>query len=515
MSSRKAKSAATSESLSAADAAFLYLERKEIPLHIASVLIFDGPIPFKEFVARIRSKLPLVPRYRQMVVTPPWNLGAPYWEDDPHFDVHRHIFEVRLDPPGGEAQLETLAGRILSGLLDRSKPLWDMYVVDGLKDGQGAIIWRMHHALADGISGLQMLKMMLESSPEVSRGTDKARCRPPRPRTPENSSADGALNSVRSTLGKLIAFEKGLLAFAEALSSDQMQDGLKGLLKLAPEVAASVERLPFNKPCGGERKFCWGEFDLAEVQAIREAAGGTVNDVILTLLTRALARYVKLHGQTTVNRFVRIVCPVNLRRGDEAENLGNQISFLPVALPMDVRNPVRMLKAVAARTETMKRAGVANLVGLAASCITAAPPPLQALLWRGIPEVILPVPLFNLICTNVAGSPVPLYAVGRQLIASYPQVPTGWDLGVGCAVQSYNGKLCFGLIADAHAAPDVARLRDFLSVSFQELRRAVELKKARSRKGTASKPPTQTGERAWPVQASAPEAAPARARGAA
>lgn len=499
-----------SRSLSPVDAAFLYLERKEIPMHIASVCVFDGPIPFQNFVASIDSRLHLVPRYRQIPVVPPWSLGFPTWEDDPHFDIHRHIFHEKVDPPGGEAELQALAGRIFSQLLDRSKPLWDMHVVNGLKDGRGAIIWRVHHALSDGVSATGLMKVMLDLTPEVSR-IHKPRYRPVRHRAPERSLTEDMLGAVNSTLGGLFAFEAGLLDLGQALVGEVKRSDFKGLVELLPEFAASVERLPFNKPCTGERKFCWTDFDLADVQAIRGAAGGTVNDVILAVLTRALARYVKLHGQSVVNRFVRIVCPVNLRQGGQNGDLGNQISFLPVALPMDARGPIRMLRAVATRTEMMKRSGAAGLVGLLARWIAAAPPPLQALFWRGIPDVILPVPLFNLICTNVVGSPTPLYALGRRMLTAYPQVPTGYDLGVGCAVHSYDGKLCFGLIADSYAAPDVDRLRDFLVASFQELRRAVALKKARSASGETRAAQALEKEQPEPVQAAALESTKAEA----
>jgi len=497
--------------LSAADAAFLYLERKEIPLHIASVCVFEGPIPFQDFVASINSRLHLVPRYRQIPVVPGWSLDFPTWEDDPHFDIHRHIFRITLDPPGGEAELQALAGRILSQLLDRSKPLWDMYVVDGLKDGRGAIIWRVHHALADGVSGAELMKVMLDPTPEVSQSTSNPRYRPRRPHRAEPSLANDISGAVNRTLGSLLAFEAGLLDIAQALLGDRKESALKGLVELLPEYAASVERLPFNKPCTGERKFCWAEFGMDDVQAVREVVGCTVNDIVLAVLTRALARYVKLHGQSVVNRFVRIVCPVNLRQADKDGGMGNQISFLPVALPMDARGPIRMLQAVATRTETLKRSGAVALVGLAARWIVAAPPPLQALFWRNIPDVILPVPLLNLICTNVTGSPTPLYAVGKRMLAAYPQVPTGYELGIGCAVHSYNGKLFFGIIADTHAAPDVDRLRDFLVLSFQELRRSAALKKARSVRGGTRVTGGQPEEPAEPARAAAPESTKAEA----
>jgi diacylglycerol O-acyltransferase len=490
--------------MSAADAAFLYLERKEIPLHIASVCIFDGPIPFESFIKSVESRLHLVPKYLQVPVVSPWNLELPTWKEDPDFDIKRHVFHVELEAPGGEAELEALAGRILSEQLDRSKPLWDVHVVDGLKYGRGALIWRVHHALADGVSGAELMKIMLDATPETPV------CQVPprqkrRPRATQSPPPGGISGAVNSTLGSLLAFEAGLLDFAQVFLGSGRQSALNGLIKLLPEFAASIERLPFNKPCTGARKFCWAEFSMSDVQAVRESAGGTVNDIILALVTRALARYAKLHGESVVNRFVRIVCPVNLRPADQNGGMGNQISFLPVALPMDAHGPIRMLQAVASRTAALKQSGALGLVGLVAKWFASAPPSIQALFWQNIPDVILPVPLLNMICTNVAGSPTPLYAVGRRMLAAYPQVPTGYDLGIGCAVHSYDGKLFFGLIADTHAASDVDRLRDFVVVSFQELRRAATLKKTRSA-GRVTQAAANGGEgAAEPVRAGAPE----------
>lgn len=467
--------------LSGTDAAFLYLERKEIPLHIACVTIFDGEIPFDEFVANIDSKLHLIPRYRQIAVAPPYNLGYPTWEPDPHFDIARHIFRVQIEPPGGEAQLEALSGRILSQVMDRDKPLWDIHIVDGLQDGRGALIARVHHALADGVSGAALLKIMLDPTPEGSRAIHKPRTPepPPAPAPANHSLVDALASAVHSSLENLIQAEAGLLDLTHSLFTDRTQNGLQELLGLWPELAAPVQRLPFNRLCDGERLFCWAGVDFADVQAIRAAAGGKVNDVLLTVVTRAVASYAKLHGQSVDKRFLRVVCPVSIRREDQGESLGNRITFLPVVLPMDVRDPVRLLREVSARTEIMKSARAAELVAIAASWLGSVPPPLQAAFWGGIPFLTLPVSLFNVICTNVPGSPVPLYSVGRRMLASYPQVPTGWELGVGIAAQSYDGKLFFGLTADQHAAPDVARLRDFIRVSFEELCHAAGLRKTR------------------------------------
>ncbi len=503
-----------SRTLSPVDAAFLYLERKEIPLAIASVFIFDGPISFDDFLSSIASRLHLIPRYRQIVVMPPYNLGYPTWEDDPNFDIRRHIFRVRIDSPGGEAELEELTGRIFSQLLDRSKPLWECYVVEGLRDGRGAVIVRIHHSLADGIAGVSLVNLLLDASPEGTECPHRPRHRL-RKAPPAPSLIDAIASAIDTSLRGMMTAEVAMLSLAQDLLSNPTR--VKDLVGALPELAASVERLPFNKPCTGDRKFCWTQFDIADMAAIRDVAGATINDVILSVLTRALARYVKLHHQTVVNRYVRIVCPVNLRHGEQDGDVGNQISFMPVALPLDVSDPLMMLKGVAARTEAMKRGQAADVVALLASCIAAAPPPLQALFWWGIPQITLPFPLFNMICTNVPGSRTPLYSLGRRLIAAYPQVPTGYELGINVAVQSYDGKLFFGLIADAHVAPDVNRLRDFLHTAFRELCRSAGVKKAPARARKPRAKPTQpvTEPVAEPASQQQPaETAPPMAMGA-
>lgn len=469
-----------SRHLSGIDAAFLYLERKEIPLHIAGVAIFDGPLPFDDFVASIESKLPLLPRYSQVVVAPPYNLELPVWEPDPHFDIHHHIFRVTLPRPGSDSQLEELAGKILTPVMDRRKPLWDIHVIDGLRGGRGALIARIHHALADGISGAAILKVMFDTTPDAPHQARRARFKPQRPSANGHSFAHAASALLNNTVNGIVLAEAGLLGLANSLLNGKLQRDLDGIGPLLPEFAASVERLPFNRPCTGDRRFYWTECSLDDVHAIRAAGGGTVNDVILTVVTRALARYTRSHGQTVTNRFVRVVCPVNLR-SDNGESLGNRISFLPVALPMDVRGPLRMLEAVAERTEIMKRAHAADLVALAGALIISAPPPLQSLFWSVIPQVMLPVPLLNIICTNVPGSPVPLYAMGRRMLSMYPHVPTGYDLGVGIAVQSYDGRLQFGLTTDTVAAPDANKLSDFIHISFEELARAAGARKSAAR----------------------------------
>jgi diacylglycerol O-acyltransferase len=491
--------------LSGVDASFLYLDRKEIPLNMAAVCIFDRPIPFDDFVRTVDSKLHTIPRYRQIVVPAPYNLGYPTWEDDPNFRIRRHIFRAHVEPPGGQEQLEELAGRILSRLMDRSKPLWDIHVIEGLENGGGALILRIHHSMADGLSGVQFLSnVVLSPTPDVSPPARKPR-RELRPIS-KPSLLGAVFDGIRSSVEHLVTAEVGLFDFAQDLLTSPSR--IASAASMVPENLGVVERLPFNKPCSGDRKFCWADLDLEEVKAIRAVAGGSVNDVVLTVLTRAVARYVELHGQSTTRRLIRIVCPVNIRK-DNGESLGNQITFMPVTLPLDVKDPVANLQAVAARTAAAKATRSADLIAIAASFLGAAPPPLQAAMWQGISHLSLPVPLLNMICTNLPGSPVPFYCRGSRMTAAYLQVPTGYELGINCAVQSYCGKLLFGLIADAHVAPDVTRLRDFLYVAFEELCVAAGVRKpARKtapRKARHPKPATA-------AEAAIPKAAPQEVR---
>ncbi|MEO8594226.1 MAG: wax ester/triacylglycerol synthase family O-acyltransferase [Candidatus Solibacter sp.] len=478
-----------SRRLSGLDAAFLYLERKEIPLNIAAVAMFDGPLPFRKFVANIESKLEQLPRYRQVVVAPPLNLGYPTWEYDQDFDIGRHIFRVRLSAPGGEEELEALAGRLLSQVLDRNKPLWEIHVVEGLKDGRGALIARIHHALADGVAGAALLRIMLDSTPEGSHPPRRSRIRTAIPPRSEHTLAEQIGGAIQSALENAVAAETGLLSLADGLLSERGKDALHELAGLLPELLQPPERFPFNKPCSGERKFCWAEVDFSHVQSIRAALGGKVNDCILSVVVRAISRYIRLHGEKVTGRFLRVVCPVNLRGDEQGESLGNRITFLPVVLPLDIRDPAEMLHVVTSRMEIMKNVRAAELVAIAASCMSVTPAPLQELFWRGIPLIPLPLPLLNIICTNVPGSPSALYTVGRRLLAAYPHVPTGYELGLGVAVQSYDGKLFFGVTADAHVAPDVGRLRDFILKSFRELCRAAGIKSPRAGRRPAATPP--------------------------
>jgi diacylglycerol O-acyltransferase / wax synthase len=466
------------------DAVFLNFERKEMPLHIGAVAICDGKLDFERFVAGIESRLDLIPRYRQKVARSFLNIGLPSWQDDPHFDIRRHILRVNLEAPGGEAQLRALTGRIFTPLLDRGKPLWEVYIVDGLSGERSAIIAKVHHCMVDGVAGVGLLNLMFDPSPEVPPLPKKKRYRPaPPPEMPAPAQllTDALAGTLKFTVDQLAGVRDNLMSYGMMLFYDE--HALPSMQRLAgalPEMLGPLERLPFNRPCSGERQVAWSEYSFTDARAIRSAHGGSVNDVVLTIYTGALMRYLKLHRESTRNRFVRIMVPVNLRALDDRGMLGNRISMLPVALPLYIKDPIARLKHITGITRSMKHAHVAELIRAGVSWLGVLPPPIQALA-GGLPLWSTPVPIVHTISTNVPGPQVPLYANGRRLLTLYPHVPAGWDVGLCLAIQSYDQKLFFGLTIDAQAAPDGARMKDFMDASFAELRKAAKIPGAEPR----------------------------------
>jgi len=457
-----------SRRLSSQDAAFLYFEREETPMNIGSVAVFQSEIPYEKFVKNIEDKIHLIPRYQQRIIPAPLNLSHPTWEWDPDFDIRRHIMPVRLDPPGDMAQLRQLASRLFEGKLSRDKPLWELFLVHGVEGGRSALVSKVHHCLVDGVSGIELLMIVMDVSPNPPPPP------PPAEPAPEkvipdpisrfvNAMFDRMADNLRTTAD----VQKALLS---AIDNPASLRSLNRALETAlPYFLRPGRRAPFNKPFSGERVQSWNECSFAEVRAIRQAQGGTVNDVVLAILGGALSRYYEAHGLETEGQVARILTPVNVRREDERGSLGNRISMLLVEVPLGVRDPIERLNIIRERTDNLKRNHVADGIELLSDSLSNIPPMLGALLGT------LPAPpnnVANMVCTNVPGPMIPLYSVGHRLEAHYPMVPIAWEMGVGFAITSYNQKLYFGLMADTAAAPDVERLGDFLAQAYVELRSA-------------------------------------------
>jgi diacylglycerol O-acyltransferase len=450
--------------LTAMDASFLYFEKKEASMHIGSVSIFEGEIPFDKFVAMLNSKMHLLPRYQQIVVPDPFGLGHPTWEFDDQFDIKRHIFKLQIASPGGESELIELAGKILTPMMDRRKPLWDIYLVYGLEGKRTAMIARVHHCMVDGVSGVDLLKIVLDISPEVPKllPASERPAQAPRP-DPTRRFFDTLLGNMQEGMNRLMEFQTGLLNLTQALTNEETRQAMLETGGTIPQLASPVALLPFNKPCSGDRKLVWSAFSFAEARAIRAALGGTVNDVVLTTLSGAVSRYVELHGQQTAGRQLRVMVPVSLRQQDQRGALGNLVSMLPVEIPLDMSNPVERFQYINRKTAAMKGGRVAEGLNLFSALMGILPAPVHA--FAGA-LAMTPYPAFNMVSTNVPGPQVPLYAMGKRMIAYYPYVPVGYAIGCGCAIMSYDQNLYFGLTSDTQAMPDVERLKEALDESF-------------------------------------------------
>jgi len=467
------------ERLSWGDTVFLNLERSGMPLNVACVSLFDGDIVFDDYLRFVESRLPLIPRYLMRVVPPPLNAGLPTWEYDPAFDIRTHVREVVLKH-GSIAELKALAGKLLGKVMDRQRPLWDLTLVRRLKGKQTALIARMHHCLADGIAGVEIMSALMDVSPTpapIAKG--KTRFRVPRPRDPMTAVMDGLASSCADFTERILSAWGDVLGMAQRTLANGGASSNEEFAQLLPEITAPTQRLCFNVLYRGPQKFACTEISLADVKAIRQACDASINDVLLTLVTATVRRYAELHGDQIKGRLLRIMVPVNLRGNGSAGELGNRISLVPVTIPLDIRNARKLLAAVHRRTAFLKQSHAAELVGLAGGMIGILPGVMQSFAGPMISQ--LPITPFNMVCTNVPGPQYPLYLLGHKMTHWYPYVPIGGELAMNCAILSYDGMIYFGFSGDAHAAPDVARLEKFLSASFEELREAAGLKCGRKK----------------------------------
>jgi len=500
------------KSLSWGDAIFLYLEREGAPLHIASVNVFEGRIEVAACRRYIESKLPLIPRYRQRVVPAPFNIGLPTWEYDSAFDIRNHVREMKLKR-GTMAELQAAVGGILTGRMDRQHPLWD-FTLFALEGNRTGILTRIHHCLADGIAGVGIMNVLMDATPIRHRLPKRLRpFQAPPPKSDLALLLDGWVSTYADLVQRLLSAQEQTVTLAQKVMASGSQWPASEFLRLLPELGAPTEALRFNVVCQGPQKFVWAEVPLGDVKAIKNTLGGTVNDVVLALVTATMRRYLQAHGDPVRGRRFRMMVPVNVRNGSNLQELGNRISLLPVTVPLGIRNPRKLLAAIHQRMEFLKTAHIAEIVGVAGGLIGIVPTALQAL--AGPIAGQLPITPFNMVCTNVPGPQFPLYLLGHKMISWYPYVPIGGQMAVNCAVLSYNGMTYFGFTGDAHAAPDLKRLKKMLQASLVEMLKSAgcrERKVAGEKSGPAPEPTRKPAENeAKPVtsEATAEAAKPA------
>jgi diacylglycerol O-acyltransferase / wax synthase len=477
-------------SFSWGDALFLYIERPGQPLSIACVCVFEGAISLKQLRDLVESKLPLIPRYRQHVAFPAFNIGLPSWQFDSKFDIRNHIRQVTLRR-GTETDLKALTSKIISTHLERSRPLWDLTLVRGLEGNRTGMIARIHHCMADGIAGVGIMSVLMSQTPVAPQAPRKK----PEP-TPLPPISDAGAQLLHNVLKSYFSAVKGALTLhGEAMAIAQQMfanssEPLANLMNVVPELASPAERLPFNVVCHGPQKFGWTEIAMSDIHTLRQRCGGTVNDVILTLMTSAIRRYSELRGVKVKGRSVRIMIPVNVRGNGDIGELGNRIFFLPVTIPLDVRDPQKLFTFVRERMEFLKRVRAAEFVGFAGGLFATIPTPI----WAAIGPVAsqLPLSLCNIIVTNVPGPQVPVYLLGHKMLSWYPYVPIGGEMGVNTAILSYNGNAYFGFSCDVGAVPDPENLEKFVRESFAEL--CETAKRVKPRMDAAEAPQVKTGK---------------------
>jgi WS/DGAT/MGAT family acyltransferase len=453
--------------LSPEDAAFLLMDTDTSPQNIGSVAIFEGEIDYDRFVANIESKMHLIPRYRQRVVKTPLNLARATWEDDPEFDIGWHVREMDIQAPGTDNQLIALATRLFEGQLDRNRPLWEMTLVHGLSEGRSAVVSKVHHCLVDGVGGVEMMMVVLDVSPNPAA--------PPPPDSPHEPRAmpsrlslaiDGVFDNAEERVDRWAGLNRGLADLLLGGDSDSLRTVGRGLRRAIPYFSAPVKRAFFNGEFSPKRQIAATSFSFEQVRAVRKATTGTINDVVLAVLSLALREYLRRHGESVEGREFRVLLPVNVRPEDASGAFGNHISMLLVELPLYVSDPVEALRTIAERTEKLKQEHAADGIAMIAQALLGLPAPVLGALG------MMPPPrnnVANMVCTNVPGPMIPLYTVGHRLLEHYALAPLGWEMGMGVAVTSYNQRLYVTAQSDAALADDMHDFRDLMEGAYQAL----------------------------------------------
>lgn len=453
--------------LTAVDASFLTNESSASHMHVGAILIFEGPPPkYVDLVEHIRGRLTMVPRFRQKLVVPPLEAGRPLWADDVNFNLTYHIRHTALPEPGGEAQLKRLAGRVFSQQLDRSKPLWELWLVQGLERDRFAILTKTHHAMVDGVSGVDIGTVLFDLEPvpepvEVSDDWVPQR----EPSTTElvtRGIADFAAVPVKFAERAVGAVKRPENAARRAV------EALEGISEIVSAFADPAPDVPLNRAIGPHRRYVWARSDLSTFKQIKDTFGGTVNDVVLAVVTGALREWLQGRSIRTEGLELRALVPVSIRSEDERGNLGNRIALMRGPLPVYVEDPVRRLRTITQAMEGLKRSKQALGAEVISRFNDFAPPTLLAQASR----INFSTRLFNMIVTNVPGPQIPLYVLGRELEEVFPIafLPENHTLAV--AIMSYNGKVGFGLLADYDSMDDIEVLAEGLNASLAELEAA-------------------------------------------
>jgi diacylglycerol O-acyltransferase / wax synthase len=475
---------ANPDRLSGLDASFLALEDRGGHMHVGSVLLFEGEAPaYEDFVAQLERRLALVPRYRQKLAFPPLVQSRPVWVDDPHFNPGYHVRHTALPEPAGERELRRLAGRIFAQRLDRTKPLWELWLVDRVGDDRFALISKTHHCLVDGVSGVDIATVLFDLDPDPP---EPPPAEPWFPR-PEPTRAQLLADALKERAGAPVGLTRAAVD-AVRHPQDAVAAGVTaigGVAALAQAGLGGAPASPLNVRIGPHRRFAWVDGDLAVFKAIKDALGGTVNDVVLAVVTGALRGHYLAHGYDTDTELKAMV-PISVRAESERGALGNKVSAMYAPLPIGLGDPIARFRAVHEAMRGLKESGQAVGADILTSLAGFAPPTIlaQAARLQTVQR------FFNLTVTNVPGPQFRLYLMGRPLCRLYPLVPIVENTALGIAIMSYNGRIDFGLLGDYDALPDLDDVATALEGAIAELAAAAgaDAQTPRRRRARARQP---------------------------
>ncbi len=446
--------------LTGLDSSFLHMERAGAHMHVASTSIFEGPAPsHSEFRDHIASRLHLVPRFRQKLRFVPFGQGRPVWVDDPHLNLEYHVRQTALPAPGSEEQLRNLGARIFSQQLDRSKPLWELWLVEGLEGNRFAIIGKSHHALVDGISGVDITTVLFDLEREPANPPLRPPKWAPRPEPTDLKLLSDALQERATSPREIV---RGIRATLRG--PRQVLRGVSGTSKIVG-AGMSAPSTPFNVEIGPHRRLAFARTDLAALKAVKNAHGGTVNDVVLSTVTGAIGNYLRARGHDTEDLEMRAMVPVSVRAEEERGALGNRISAMMAPLPVWCQDPVERLHLVTETMGDLKGSGQAVGAEILTRIVDFAPTTITSQAARLQPAQRF----FNLVVTNVPGPQFPLFVLGRKMEAIYPMVPLARRQALCVGIMSYDGQVNFGLVGDYDAMADLESFGLDLEAAIAEI----------------------------------------------
>ena len=455
----------SSDRLTGLDASFLHLEDGASHMHVAGVMIFEGsPPPYDELLEAIERRLGLVPRYRQRLAFVPLGQGRPKWVDDPHLNLRYHVRSTALPAPGSEEQLKALAGRVFAQQLDRDKPLWEIWLVEGLEGDRFAMLSKTHHALVDGVSGVDIMSVLFDTSPEPAAPTDTGERWLPRP-LPSPAQLFGEALMERATIpGELVRSVRAVFR-GPRMVLEGLRDAAVGVGAMAWAGLNPAPSTPYNKSIGPHRRYTWVRANLADLKAIKNELGGTVNDVVLATVAGALGKHLRRRGQNTDGLELKAMVPVSVRADVERGALGNRVAAMMAPLPVWCQEPVARLDIVREELKGLKSGGQA----VGAQVLTELSGFAPATVMGQASRLMSRQRFFNVVITNVPGPQLPLFLAGRRMIDPFPMVPLAKNQGLGIALLSYAGRINFGLVGDYDVMWDLDDFANDVRESLAEL----------------------------------------------